>query len=276
MTVLGALCTVLPMGISLRVADDKADKWTSQLKGILDVGRLSPGEAAKLAGRLSFAVTVTANKVGRAYVKPFFAQAHDPLPHDALSPLLRESVRWWLQYLSLRPLAIRLKGITVRPTVYMWTDAAGESRWLAAVVYAGGKYYWTRMLTPDVTWNMLLPRMDNQIGFQEFLAVLLGLESFQDILTGTLLTCYIDNEGVRSAMHRGSCRAAEVNLGIGYFWLQAAERNMCVWLARVESEANIADGPTRNCWTHLQKLGANKVEPKLPSWAMDIWRIPCL
>ena len=65
--------------LATQVDQDKAIRYCGQLLLMLQTGILAPGEAARLAGRLSFAVTVSGNKVGRAYVKPFHAQSHAPL-----------------------------------------------------------------------------------------------------------------------------------------------------------------------------------------------------
>ena len=44
--------------------------------------------------------------------------------------------------------------------------------------------------------------------------------------------------------------------------------------ARVESKANIADGPTRDDFEHLTALQAVFVEPVLPPWIYEIWEFP--
>ena len=57
--------------VSTCVSMDKTVKWLLSLQEILRHRRLSPEEASKAAGRLSFAVTAASNRVGRAFVKPF-------------------------------------------------------------------------------------------------------------------------------------------------------------------------------------------------------------
>ena len=66
--------------IRLRVSKDKIRKWLEVLARILADRRLTPEEASKMAGRLSFAVTAAGNKVGRAFIKPFYAQVFAPFP----------------------------------------------------------------------------------------------------------------------------------------------------------------------------------------------------
>eukprot|EP00959_Pyramimonas_sp_CCMP1952_P235387 4918630-Pyramimonas_sp.AAC.1 len=56
-----------------------------------------------MAGRLSFAASVTAGKVGRAHIKPFFAQAYAPLRGEGASCWLLQAAAWWLVYLAEVP-----------------------------------------------------------------------------------------------------------------------------------------------------------------------------
>ena len=103
---------------------------------------------------------------------------------------------------------------------------------------------------------------------------MLALGTFGDLLAGALWSAYVDNQGVLGAMVRGSCSAPEANLAIGRAWLDLAETGVGLHMVRVESKANVADGPTREGSTTLEFLGASYVEPRLPPWAYDLWRFP--
>ena len=94
-------------------------------------------------------------------------------------------------------------------------------------------------------WNQLSPRVDDQIRTQEMLAVALLIGTFPDILSGSLVRVVIDDDGVRHALQRGTGGAPEVAPLVGILWLHAAETRTVWYAARVESKANIADGPTR-------------------------------
>ena len=97
------LMTMIVLGIetaidwprrSIRTALDpiKAEKWLALLLQCLEANGMQPEVALKFAGRLNFAVTAAGNKVGRAYIAPFYAQGHCPLIGDALSTMLHISV----------------------------------------------------------------------------------------------------------------------------------------------------------------------------------------
>ena len=56
--------------VRLRVMPEKARRWLAILERLLEDRLLFAEESAKMAGRLSFAVTMSANRVGRAFIKP--------------------------------------------------------------------------------------------------------------------------------------------------------------------------------------------------------------
>ena len=226
-----------------------------------------------MAGRISFSVIVSGNKVGRAFIKPFHAQAHHPLPGHMMSPWLERASRWFIQYLELSPTSWRGLEEEQRDHIITWSDAAGESRWVAAVVFFQGRWFWTRIMTPDAMWSQLLERGDNQIGFQEMLGVLLTWATFGHLLKGSLWTSYGNNDGVLHAIANGGGGASETHACVGQLWLEVAAANTSLFVARVESKANIADAPTRDTFHHLSELEAQFVEHVLPSWLMQLWTV---
>ena len=228
----------------------------------------------RLADRLSFAVSVSLGRVGRAYVKPFYAQAYDPLPNARAPWRLRFASSWWTEYIVSQPKA-EFPLSAQRKRVLAWTDAAGASRWLAAVVFIPSEgFLFTRMRVPEAVWVQLLPREDHQIGMQELLAVPLLLATFQDQLQNALLTVAIDNQGVLLALISGRAGVDDMNMSIGRTWLQVAASSIGLHAVRVESAANLADGPTREDLSEMERIGARFVEPVLPDWVYCIWEWP--
>jgi hypothetical protein len=89
-------------GVCVRVTDDKAQKWLEDVDKALATGRLTPGDAAKLAGRLSFAAQHTFRRLGRAMLRALFQQEHAPLKGARLGADLKLSLKWWRQVLALK------------------------------------------------------------------------------------------------------------------------------------------------------------------------------
>ena len=259
--------------VSTCVSASKASKWTAALQDIIDQGVCSPELASNMAGRLSFAVTATCDRVGRAFVKPLYAQANHPMRGWRCSTLLLNACIWWRQYLQRRLKSSHSVAIT-RPHWICWSDAAGATRLVAAVIVGPRGLYFTRARVPDWLWNQFLPRRDNQIGVQEALAVWLLVCSFRRVLGSALLTIYVDNDGVSAASLKGSSDSPEVNSMVAVFWLFVARFQMHPIFYRVESKANIADGPTRpddiGC-SLLHQLGAVEFPAYLSGWFANLW-----
>ena len=152
------------------------------------MGVMPQGVAAQFAGRLSFSVTVTASRCGRAFLCPFYAQVHDPLQRSAISFWLGLCVEWWLSFLSQETIVWRSTSLDERQHIRMWSDASGESRRLAALVQIRDEFFYTALTMPSVVWDSLIPRDDNQIGLQELMAVLLGTSTFKEEVQGAKLS----------------------------------------------------------------------------------------
>ena len=191
-----------------RLEPTKAEKWSRILLAVVSTGRLPAHQSLKMAGRLSSAVTSAHDRIGRAFVKPFYAQAFDLYP--SASRLLVAAATWWYDFLIHTPPKAWDVLCTARPLVWVWTDAAGKSRWIAAVrlCLIGAKAVWsyTAMVLPQHIWDQLLNRRDNQIAYQEFVAILLAVESFS--LSHCLAFMFIDNDGVLHGILEGSASNA--------------------------------------------------------------------
>ena len=127
-----------------------------------------------------------------------------------------------MAYLSARFAATHSSALA-RPHLICWTDAAGASRLLAAVITSPRGLWFTRCRVPDFIWAQLLPRDDDQIGVQEALAVLLLQATFSQLCAGALVTVFVDNDGVSYAFINGNSDAPEVNSMVAVFWLRAAK-----------------------------------------------------
>ena len=108
----------------------------------------------------------------------------------------------------------------------------------------------------------------------EALAVIVGAHVFAMQCREAYLTIFVDNQGVLHSFIGGSSRQPETNLMIAQFWLHMAALGCEVRFVRVESHANIADGPTRSCLTWLEMLGARELSVSWPLWLRDVWAPP--
>ena len=222
-----------------------------------------PEVAQKKAGQLSSIVSVTKEIQCRAYIRPFYQQVYMPLDGNFIPVHLRRAMEWWHDYLALRP-ETYYSATNVQRQPVLWTDAA-STRWVCAV------FKWTRWLVPEWLETQLIERDDHHIVFTEMLAVIIGFSTFADLAKDTMATCYIDNQGVLHAIKSGACRHPEVSLSVARLWLDMVKSQTGLYVARVESRANIADGPTSEIFTFMQSFGAAFVEPVFPEWLRDVW-----
>jgi len=132
---------------------------------------------------------------------------------------------------------------------------------------------WTCGAPPLAAREAWFERGDKYIGLLELVAILLCMHTFRDLLEHTSATLYIDNDGVLGGMLRGSLKAPDSNWALGKLWLEIALWDIDVTLGRVESKANLADGPTRGRLRGLP-VGAEYRAPVWPSWMTDWWSAP--
>ena len=67
------------------------------------------------------------------------------------------------------------------------------------------------MATPASVHAQLLPRGDKQIDFLEMLAVMLMVGTFRDLVAGSALVVFIDNDGVQGTLIKGGGKSPEQN-----------------------------------------------------------------
>ena len=119
--------------------------------------------------------------------------------------------------------------------------------------------------------SQLAARQVSQIGFQELLGLVLVTGAFPWAVSGSLWVCLCGNNVVLQALSKKKRAQHGYNLLIGIVWLHLADADCDLCVGRVESKANIADGPTRDYLFDLEALGAVFVSPSLPEWIQDVW-----
>ena len=109
LAILGAkfVVDVAPKTVAAAVDEKKAATWSATLESIFESNMCSPDQAAECAGRLGFACAIASGKIGRAFVKRFYAQANAPMPGFLASLLLKNAAEWLIKFFSLAP-AVKL------------------------------------------------------------------------------------------------------------------------------------------------------------------------
>ena len=123
---------------ALRLDENKTLRWRHKLAWILDIGHCPPAMVGKFAGRFIWTCTVQFDKIGRVYIRTWYAQTNVPMWGFRISFFHRHSCPWWV-FLRLRLLSVKKRWDIQRNHVCCWTDAFVVGRWFAVVIFHAGK-----------------------------------------------------------------------------------------------------------------------------------------
>ncbi len=143
------------------VAPEKVVKWRDQIAAAIESQHLDAGGAQKLAGRLMWACQHLFYRVGRAMVKPIYAQV-GTLTGKA-GPRLLQALRWWLHVLDHDVSERRDWVLADEAPCYMFVDAASSPARYAAVFVRDGVIEYTDGEPPVSLMCQLKARRDKQI-----------------------------------------------------------------------------------------------------------------
>ncbi len=196
-----------------RLCRENAIKWIAVIDAALaEGGRLTSGDAQKLAGRLMWATQHLFYRVGRAMIKAIYAQKRTQT--GIVGARLRQALRWWRDILSREVSEMRPWVEDSNPPVHLFVDAASTPPRCAAVLVANGEFLYTAMPPPQSLMAQLKERDDNQIMSlvgnsphlhcrtsclchlrQEIIAIMVALSTFAADLTGRKVVLFSDNVG---------------------------------------------------------------------------------
>ena len=194
LTVLGVELTLSQHGCLYRPARSKAEKCMRVIRAALDEDVLRPGDAQKLAGRLSWSTQFLFRKLGRAMIRPIFQQRF--VKSGRISKQLDTSLRWWLWVLQCE-IAEELpwKRQCIGKVAHLFVDARSTPPRCAAVLCVDGILHYTDGAPSARVLSRLQERADGQIMSLEILAIAVGLSTFAKELCGRSVVVYSDNRG---------------------------------------------------------------------------------
>lgn len=228
---------------------------------VLEADSVSHTRAAKLAGKMRWALCPCFGRVGLALLRPLHGVRENvsPLPHD-----LREAIA------GLRLLADCLPPRTLpvvasdRPPTVILTDASyeGGKGCLGVVVKRPGRpLLWTACDCPPELLKAFadLDRPKKQyIGQLELLAAVVAYTTFPEEMRGEHVIHWIDNESAVYALVKGYSRAADSARIVTLYHSCVSQLGITPWIEYVQSEDNIADLPSRGEFELLRILGGDR------------------
>ena len=218
--------------------------------------RLTPGQASKLRGKVSFAATAMYAKVGRAAMRPLVQREYSDMPPWKLSRTLSLALEY------IRELIVHLppRVILVRPPrkaiVSVASDAQAETNTPSAgailiapclnLSKAAFGHFWESLLS---AWGYPLRRRQeggNCIALCECAVVLFTLWQFRFDLAGRHVLWYVDNTTALHGLCKGIAGNAYMCRMVEAVHVLQLRYICCIWWEYVPSCDNWADGVSRH------------------------------
>lgn len=191
--VLGVDISISTRGFKCSPAAAKVIRWCRDIEVALSRGVLLPGDASKLAGRLSWACCQMFKRFGRAILRPIHEQSTKR--DGQIDGNLKRALVWWRTVLQMELAELHSWGKDDRSVIHMFCDASSKPPYLGCVVFVDHNVYWTHSAPPAEVLNSFRSRRDGQIMGLELLAVSLGLSTFGYMLEGRRIVVHCDNSG---------------------------------------------------------------------------------
>ena len=149
------------MGARFCLCKEKAESWLACISEAIRTGHLDAGSASKLAGRLSFATLHLFRRLGRAMIKPVFAQCSTGT--GLVGEQLLEALHWWRRVLAFEIAELCPWEPPTTKVCRVFVDAASTPACCAVVAFIDGQVFYT-CASPDAgLLCRLVNRRDNQI-----------------------------------------------------------------------------------------------------------------
>ena len=121
-------------------------------------------------------------------------------------------------------------------------------------------FKFTSWVVPDKVVSCWIPKA-TQMGQLEILAGLVALQTWENILSKTQCIHFVDNDSATACLVKGYSPKVDSCALVGDYWLQVATMALEVYIDRVESKSNVADGPSRMDFSLMKSLRGKWVEP---------------
>ena len=265
----------------LKVKASRKVEINEEIDSILSSNTLEPGRAGKLKGKLGFASSQLWGKIGRAFFLAIserqYIRYYDPTVHSVLGPALELALKQWRKLIAAGP-PRKIEPASRAPAdVVLFTDGfAPDPRKNETGQPAVGATMFSREcavpaqfyeVVTKVVIDSWLPRK-TQICMVELVGAVVAMETFRDYLKDKSVILLVDAEAVEGALVKGYSAREDICELIGKFWDLALELNCSIYIDRVPTDANCADGPSRNKLQIGESLGWKTV---LARWPTSVW-----
>ena len=238
---------------------------------ILEKNCLPPSVAASLLGKFGFLCSTLFGKLGRFCTGAIRERQYSSSLQFDLTPLQTLSLRLMRHVVQIAPKRSCRFGSSLRP-ILLYTDASDvpdrDPRFgLGGVLIRQDPSFQVEFFSCSPSKTLVaswLPK-ENYMGQLEILAGPAALTTWGASLRGQQVIHFVDNDSAAANLVRGYSPKVDSSALVGEYWLTAAKFGIDIYIDRVESKSNLADGPSRFDWSSLKLYNARHVQAELPS-----------
>ena len=138
-------------------------------------------------------------------------------------------------------------------------DRCARIGWAVFEIASGRAFHGAYDL-PQAVLDRWLPRA-NQIALVELIAPAAVFRAYPSLVANRRIVLLVDSEAAEGALVRGYSSLADMADATGLFWDLVRDAGASVWIDRVPTDANLADGPSRGDLASLSALGSEALRP---------------
>lgn len=235
------------------------------IQAVLESDSLSPSQAASLVGKFGFLCSTLFGKAGRCCTGPARFRQYSSHHVTALDPTLRQSLCLMSEFLTFTP-AREIPVTSVTPLL-IYSDASDVPERSPRFVLGGVCYDPLDSSLEFSSWevpNSIVQKWasrQNYMGQLELLAAPFALATWSTKAQQRPILFFLDNDSASSNLIKGYSPKVDSSVIVGEFWLMAASLKSSIYIDRVESKSNLADGPSRLNFDELYQMGGRWKEP---------------
>ena len=243
-----------------------------QVSDILARQTLSHPEAASLKGKFAFASSQCFGRCGITTMQALSAHERSARSSTKISSYLEDSLRWMIRFLKTTvPRTIKV----VDPTspLLLFTDGACEEE--GALTTCGAILFdpekkdaqmFGFKVDDDTVAQWKATGIKQVIGQAEILPVLVSKVTWKAKFANRKCICFIDNDSAMEALIRGFSPSIASHLLLTVNAYIDLDMQSLVWYARVPTQSNPADPPSRlDFETPARLFAAKLIAAKMPS-----------
>jgi len=241
---------------------------TIEINAIVKADKLAPSHAARVIGKFGFIADHMYGRVGRAAMGALRHRQYSHSHDHSLTPSIKASLGLALALLhTAPPREISVSPPSERPTI-LYTDASDVpgrdvGQYIVGAVLdspSQSTLLYTYWCVPPELVQRWIPKQ-TQIGQLEIFAGAVAVDAWADLLRDKQVLHFVDNDSATASLVKGYSPQEDSCALVGDYWLRVAALKASVYVDRVESKSNLADGPSRVDLQEVATLGAKFTPP---------------